>query len=84
MDHEAVAMPYIGPVDPEPVPAVVDLLKLMLQKAEARELIAVGVACVKLGGHDAHGYTIGSASIAGLNLAICRLQQTFLDHGKED
>lgn len=85
IEQPAICLPYIGPATaPEPVPSVVALLELMLEKAEAGVLLGLGVAAVEKGDHDTHGDTLGASSLGSLHLAASRLQQSLLDHEDPD
>ena len=65
-----------------PVAEVVALLRDLLARAEAGEVIGVGVAMACAGRCDATAYAIGDGNIATLVLAGERLKMRLLIHGE--
>ena len=66
-----------------PVDEVVSLLRDVLARAEAGEIIGVGVAMACAGRCDATTYAVGDANIATLVLACERLKVRLLSVGEE-
>ena len=67
-----------------PVEEVVALLREVLTRAEAGEVIGVGVAMACAGRCDATAYAIGDGNIATLVLACARLKVRLLSVGEEE
>ena len=65
-----------------PVEEVVALLREVLARAEAGEVIGVGVAMACAGRCDATAYAVGDGNIATLVLACARLKMRLLIHGE--
>jgi hypothetical protein len=70
-------------VDREPVPEVVELLRGLLARAEAGEIVAVGAAVVLAGGGETGGIGTGwhAANVWPLLGAVTRLQHTIARTG---
>jgi hypothetical protein len=66
-----------------PVEEVVALLREVLARAEAGEVIGVGVAMACAGRCDATAYAVGDGNIATLVLACARLKVRLLSVGEE-
>jgi len=66
-----------------PVEEVVALLREVLARAEAGEVIGVGVAMACAGRCDATAYAVGDGNIATLVLACERLKARLLSVGEE-
>jgi hypothetical protein len=67
-----------------PVEEVVALLREVLARAEAGEVIGVGVAMACAGRCDATAYAVGDGNIATLVLACARLKVRLLSVGEEE
>ena len=67
-----------------PVEEVVALLREVLARAEAGEVIGVGVAMACAGRCDATAYAVGDGNIATLVLACARLKVRLLLVGEEE
>lgn len=61
-------------------PDVIATLREMLARAEAGEIIAVGIAYAKRGRIEGTAYALGDGDIAGLVLATRRLEYRLLNH----
>jgi hypothetical protein len=66
-----------------PVEEVVALLREVLARAEAGEVIGVGVAMACTGRCDGTAYAVGDGNIATLVLACERLKARLLSVGEE-
>jgi hypothetical protein len=66
-----------------PVEEVVALLREVLARAEAGEVIGVGVAMACAGRCDATAYAVGDGNIATLVLSCERLKARLLSVGEE-
>lgn len=64
----------------EPVPEVVEALRLLLHKAEQGEVIGIAVAATTTGRCTGTLYEIGDGTISDLYLALARLQLLLLNH----
>jgi hypothetical protein len=67
-----------------PVEEVVALLREVLARAEAGEVIGIGVAMACAGRCDATAYAVGDGNIATLVLACARLKVRLLLVGEEE
>ena len=67
-----------------PVEEVVALLREVLTRAEAGEVIGVGVAMACAGRCDATAYAVGDGNIATLVLACERMKARLLSVGEEE
>jgi hypothetical protein len=76
---EPLRLAHSGPVE-----EVVSLLREVLARAEAGEVIGVGVAMACAGRCDATTYAVGDGNIATLVLACERMKARLLSVGEEE
>ena len=76
---ETLRLAHSGPVE-----EVVALLREVLARAEAGEVIGVGVAMACAGRCDATAYAVGDGNIATLVLACERMKARLLSVGEEE